>query len=197
VERPPLPPPQDIAAPPAALLAELDYHVGSATAALCCADLLDGAEPAAYADVLPYLCGRPAAPFLAGTWGPAYWSRVWGARGLRYVWDDRAAPAVLGGLADEEWRVAEMSVKVAGLRELGPAGDAAARLAAHDRPRVRLAAVRTLAVVGDTEHVEAVVAARDDPDEAVRRAAVRALGALDRRLDRRLDGLGGDVARRD
>ena len=56
-----------------------------------CAALLSGADPHGYETALRYLAGRPAAPFLAGTWGPAYWSRVWGARGLLYVWNDDAA----------------------------------------------------------------------------------------------------------
>lgn len=152
-----------------------------------CADLLAGSAPDGYAFVLPYLCGRPAAPFLEGTWGPDYWARVWGARGLRYVWDDRAVPAVLTGVDDQTWRVAEMSVKVAGLREIGPAGDAAARLGGHQLPRVRVAAVRALAAIGDTEHVSTVRAALTDGDGAVRRAAERSLSALQQRLDLDLD----------
>jgi HEAT repeat protein len=43
--------------------------------------------------------------------------------------------------------------------------------------------VRTLGVVGDTEHVEVVEAALDDPDVSVRMAAERAMTRLVERLD--------------
>jgi HEAT repeat protein len=48
---------------------------------------------------------------------------------------------------------------------------------------VRAQAVRTLGLVGDTEHVDAVRAALDDDDEAVRRQAGRAYERMARRLD--------------
>ena len=41
-----------------------------------------------------------------------YWVRTWGARGLLHVWDDAATGAVVAGLDDEEWRPAEMCLKV-------------------------------------------------------------------------------------
>ena len=60
----------------------------------------------------------------------------------------------------------------------------AARLAAHDLPRVRVQAMRALAVVGDSEHVATVEAAVDDEHVGVRRQATRTLDLLARRLDR-------------
>jgi HEAT repeat protein len=115
-----------------------------------------------------------------------YWARVWGARALLYAWDPLAIPAIVTGLADEHWRVREMSAKVVRRREVGEAADAAAPLVADDVPRVRAAAVRALGVVGEAEHADVVHGAEDDPDPAVRRAARTALGELRRRLDREL-----------
>jgi HEAT repeat protein len=48
---------------------------------------------------------------------------------------------------------------------------------------VRANAVRALGVVGDTEHLEDVVAALEDPDESVRAQAARAYERMVRRLD--------------
>lgn len=170
-----LPPPDDPRAAPRELLAALRRLVGEPTAAGYCADLLDGVDAHAYADVLPYLGGNL-------DWD-AYWARAWGARGLLYVWADPVGPAVVQGLDDPAWRVAENCLKVATVRELSAAGPAAVELAEHALPRVRAQAVRTLGVVGDTEHVEAVEAALDDLDVGVRVAAQRAMTRLVERLD--------------
>jgi hypothetical protein len=168
---------------PRDLLARLAAHVGEARAAQLCAELLAAAEPGDHAETVLYLGGDAGRSVLEGTrgWKP-YWSRVWGARGLLYVWDDSAADAVLDGLDDPAWRVAEMCLKVAASRGL-PAGDGAVRLADHELPRVRAAAVRALGAAGDVEHVAAVHAATDDEAEEVRRAAVRALEQMSARLD--------------
>ncbi|MEP6665748.1 MAG: HEAT repeat domain-containing protein, partial [Nocardioidaceae bacterium] len=184
---PQLPPPTDLAGTPRDMLAELERHVGTATAAGWCADLLEGADPHDYVGMLHYLGGRATQGVLDGWWGPLYWVRTWGARGLRYVWSDTAAPAVVAGLGDEAWRPAEMCLKVSWLREIGEAGPGAARLIDHELPRVRAAAVRCLGRVGDTEHVEIVEAALDDEHADVRRAAARALTEMANRLDLELD----------
>jgi HEAT repeat protein len=63
------------------------------------------------------------------------------------------------------------------------AGPGAARLATHELPRVRAQAVRTLGFVGDTEHLEVVRAALDDPEPAVRTQAARARARMAQRLD--------------
>jgi hypothetical protein len=117
---------------------------------------------------------------------PAYWVRVWAARGLLYVWDDLAAPGVIVGLSDEEWRVREMCAKVCRLREIGSAGEELAVLVTDDVPRVRSAALRALAMVGEAEHAEAVRAALDDHDHRVAACADTALRAMSVRLDRDL-----------
>ena len=63
------------------------------------------------------------------------------------------------------------------------AGPGAAALTRHDLPRVRAAAVRALAVVGDTEHLAAVERLLHDPEEAIRGTPRRAYGRMARRLD--------------
>ena len=176
-----LPPPSDLRALPRELVAELRTHLTEAEAADRCAGLLAGADPAGHAELLPYLAGRPGAAYPDGGWAD-YWPRVWGARGLMYVWDDRATGSVLAGLSDHAWRVAEMCLKVGALRQL-PGGDAAGRLARHELPRVRAAAARALGAGGDVEHVAAVEELLDDPSDEVRRAAHRALGRMRSRLD--------------
>jgi len=118
--------------------------------------------------------------------GNEYWLRVWGARGLLYAWTPAAAPAVVRGLADPAWRVREMCGKVARRRELGDAAEPLARLVIDDVPRVRVAAVRGLALVGEGEHADLLHRACGDPEISVRDAARDALFDLGRRLERPL-----------
>ncbi|QIG44103.1 HEAT repeat domain-containing protein [Nocardioides anomalus] len=146
-----------------------------------CSDLLEGAPRERYVAELRGLTRLDRLPD-PRSWHD-YWLRTWGARGLLHVWDDRATPAVRHGLGDEHWRPVEMCLKVVAAHDVAGAGDRAAALTAHERPRVRAQALRALAVVGDTEHVAAVRDRLADPDEAVRRQAARALAALERRLD--------------
>ena len=167
-------------------LDRLAAHVGEPGAARRCASLLAAPAPPPDPDdqvTLRYLGGPSGDAVLAGSpsWRP-YWSRVWAARGLLYVWHDDASAAVLAALADDAWRVAEMCLKVGALRGL-PVGDDAVRLARHELPRVRAAAVRALGAGGDVEHVPAVRDALGDDAEEVRRAAQRALETMQARLD--------------
>lgn len=119
----------------------------------------------------------------------AYWPRVWAARALRYAWSDSVARPVIDALADDSWRVREHCCAVVQMRELA---DAAEKLAAltdphHEpTPRVRLAAVKALAVVGEFEHADALRQATFDPDPKVGDAAGAALRVLADRLDRPL-----------
>ena len=181
-----LPRPRDLDAPVAQLVRELVGHQGREPTVAACVELLRGADRREHLDVLRYLTGHS---FDDGedTLDPAvwkdYWVRTWGARGLLHVWADSATDAIVAGLDDEEWRPAEMCLKVATRHEVGGAGDGAARLAAHELPRVRAQAMRTLGAVGDTEHVDAVRAALDDEAPDVRRQAARALERLAERLD--------------
>jgi hypothetical protein len=183
---PQLAPPSDVSLHPKALAAELQEHVGNRQAALWCAELLEGADPHDYEPMLWYLGAQATPGVLSGQW-ERYWVRTWGARGLRYVWVDECAAAIVVGLSDDHWRPAEMCLKVAALREIGEAGPAAVAWVDHELPRVRAAACRTLGVVGDTEHVSVVHDCLDDPQPEVRRAAARALAAMARRLDLVID----------
>jgi hypothetical protein len=177
-----LPPPRDVTAAPGVLIAELRDLVGESVAVAVCIELLQGAPAEDFRDELWYFGAQATPGVLEGRWA-SYWTRVWGARGLLYVWDPVAAPTVIAGLADPAWRVAEMCLKVSSLRELAEAGDPAVSLSTHELPRVRANAVRTLGLVGDTEHVEVVEAALGDGESSVRRAAELAMRRLVTRLD--------------
>lgn len=184
-----LPPPTDLGEPVAVLVRELAAHLGPDAFAAVCVDLLEGGDRAEHRDALPYLTGFDLSPGARGAlvldpdaWGD-HWPRTWGARGLLHVWHPAATPAVLAGLDDPHWRPVEMCLKVCAAHEVAGAGDPAAGLLDHERPRVRAQALRTLAVGGDTEHVAAVRAALGDPAVDVRRRAERALEALADRLD--------------
>lgn len=174
-----IPSPRDVEAPVGVLVEELAHHLGEpAVVALAC-DLLGGAEPSAYARELVYLTGFE--PDLA-RWAP-YWPKVWGARALLYAWQETASGAVLAGLADPAWRVAEMCLKVSVKRDVPGAADEAVGLSRHELARVRGHAVRLLGATGDTEHVDVVRERLTDDDEGVRRHAGRALDRLELRLD--------------
>ncbi|MGH3448427.1 MAG: HEAT repeat domain-containing protein [Nocardioidaceae bacterium] len=180
-----LPPPREVVeATPRELLGQLEEALGTAPAAQVCADILEGGDPTQYEQVIRYLSGHPwsVEEHAQLGWKP-YWFRTWGARGLLYVWADAVAPAVLGGLGDPHWRVAEMCVKVTAKRDLGAGGDAVARLSTHELPRVRAAAVRALGLIGDTDHVSVVESHIEDDSTDVRRSAARALDRLTERLD--------------
>ena len=172
--------------PVAELIEELAERLGRERFTEVCVSLMLGADRENHLDALPWLTGHEWSEGQPvrdrGVWKD-YWLRAWGARGLLHVWDDAATDAVVAGLADAEWRPAEMCLKVAAAHEVAGTGDGAAALASHQLPRVRAAAMRTLAVVGDTEHAEVVHAGQDDPDPAVRRAAARAWMLLQQRLD--------------
>jgi hypothetical protein len=182
-----LPPPRDLEAPVGELILELATHVGETAVVELCVELLRDGDREAHPEVMPYLTGlvfEEGSPTTDPKHWKDYWVRTWGARGLLYVWDESAAPAVVAGLDDEHWRPAEMCLKVSTKREIGEAGPRAAVLAvAGELPRVRVQALRTLGGVGDTEHVGAVRDLLHDPDAAVRREAARSLTRLARRLD--------------
>lgn len=168
------------------LIVELAARLGRDEFTARCLALLGGAPREEHLDVLPWLTGHDwsegSSVRDATSWRD-HWLRTWGARGLLHAWDDRASAAVVAGLADPAWRPAEMCLKVVAAHEVAGAGDGAAALADHPLGRVRAAAARALAVVGDTEHLAALVALLDDPDPAVRRAAARAEEQLRLRLD--------------
>ena len=168
------------------LIRELAARLGRQRFTAVCVALMRGETREAHLDALPWLTGHSWAegePVRDPTvWGD-YWLRTWGARGLLHVWDDAATDAVVAGLGDEHWRPAEMCLKVAARHEVAGTGDGAAALATHKLPRVRVAAMRALAVVGDSEHAAAVRDRFEDPQEVVRVAAARAWTTMSRRLD--------------
>jgi hypothetical protein len=187
-----VPLPVDRGRPVARLAAELAVHLGEKAAVGVCVDLLAGADREEHLPVLAYLTGHDVGPGSAvrdpARWAD-HWVRTWGARGLLHLWSDdpqvarSAEVAVVAGLADPHWRPAEMCLKVATRREVGEAGPGAVLLLAHALPRVREQALRTLAAVGDTEHVAAVRDLLDDEHPAVRARAGRALERMAERLD--------------
>jgi HEAT repeat protein len=145
-----------------------------------CVSLLRGADPEAAGGIpLAWLGGRSAPG-----WTQAYWPKVWAVRGLLHAYRPQAAAAVVAGLDDESWRVREMCAKVARAHEVGSAAEALHRLCADEVPRVRAAAVRALAVVGEAEDADVLRDCLDDPERSVVAAAERALRDLSRRLDR-------------
>jgi len=172
--------------PVADLIAELADRLGRDAFTAVCVDLMRGAPREHHLEVLPWLTGHDWSddePVRDQETWCDYWLRTWGARGLLHVWDDAATDAVVAGLADDHWRPAEMCLKVVAAHDVAGAGDGAVTLADHELPRVRAAAMRALALAGDTEHVEVVRDHLDDPDPAVRRAAARSLERLTQRLD--------------
>ncbi|QCW50193.1 HEAT repeat domain-containing protein [Nocardioides dongxiaopingii] len=172
--------------PVAASIAALAERIGRPAFTAVCVDLLAGAPRERYVVELRALTGhgwQPGDAVLDRDRWRDHWVRTWGARGLLHVWDDAATPAVVRGLADQHHRPAEMCLKVGARHDVAGTGPGAAALAAHPLPRVRVQAVRCLAVTGDTEHVAALAARLDDEHPDVRRQAARALETLRRRLD--------------
>jgi hypothetical protein len=181
-----LPPPEPGDRPIAARIRELDSVVGRERFVEVCIDLLEGADRTAYVPELRYLTGHswePDDPVRDPEVWRDYWVRTWGARGLLYCWHDSATRSVVTGLADDHYRPAEMCLKVSAKYDVAGTGPGAALLTRHELPRVRQNAVRTLGVVGDTEHVDAVLAVLHDPEEWVREHAARAYAHMARRLD--------------
>lgn len=173
----------------AVLIPDLAARIGLPAFVSACVDLLGGAPRERYVEELRGLTGHdwlPGDGVLDHDRWHDYWVRSWGARGLLHVWHDSATAAIVAGLGDEHYRPAEMCLKVAARHDVVGTGDGAALLARHALPRVRAQAMRCLAVVGDTEHVDAVRLALDDSHPDVRRQAGRALEALQARLA--LDG---------
>ncbi len=164
---------------------DLAEQVGTARLVEVCVALLGGADRARYVDELRGLTGfgfEPGAPELDPARWEDFWVRTWGARGMLHIWDDIAGPAVLAGLDDVHWRPVEMCLKVVARHDVAGAGEAVVELAEHDRARVRAQVARALAVVGDTEHFDALRLLLNDPDPVVVTAADRALPRLTERL---------------
>ncbi len=127
-------------------------------------------------DFLVIAGGHHAIGVLEGA-PPLYWPEVWGARVLLYAWEPAAADAVAAGLQNRAWRVREMCARVSAQRGI----DVAAHLRpllTDDTARVRAAAARALAVLGDASDVENLSKLFRDADIDVRKAAQQAITAI-------------------
>jgi HEAT repeat protein len=118
-----------------------------------CVALLGGAD--ADPSIVAALAGPTAPRFLDAPEDQRYWLRVWGARGLLWALAAPGAPgvapevvdALVGGLADEHWRVREMALRVIARYQLDDAQPAIGPLLTDETPRVRTAAARALRVL--------------------------------------------------
>jgi hypothetical protein len=170
-------------ASPGDRIAQAVERFGEADVADRAAALLSGANEGE--DFLLWVGGSHAQGILDGA--PAlYWPEVWGARTLLYAWDPSAAPAVGQGLSNQAWRVREMCCRVALAREL-PLAHELAGLLTDEVARVRIAAARALAVVGEYDQATRVKALLADPEVEVRRAAGNAVRTMAERLGRTID----------
>ncbi|VXB70787.1 HEAT repeat domain-containing protein [Pseudoclavibacter sp. 8L] len=127
-------------------------------------------------DLLLYVGGDHAQGILDGA-PVLYWPELWGTRALLHVWDESAAPAAIGTLANPAWRVREMGARVVAAREL-PAASELAGLLGDSVARVRSAAARSLGAVGALEDVERLRPLLKDPEIDVRRSAQQSIDAL-------------------
>ena len=110
-----------------------------------------------------------------------YWPEVWGARALLYVWNEAATASVIAGLGNPAWRVREMCARVSAARGIGSSKELA-RLTTDANARVRAAAARAVAAVGDEASIPGLEVMLRDPDRDVRRAAQQSVDALRERL---------------
>lgn len=74
-----------------------------------------------------------------------YWGRVWAARGLLWAGVGDRTDDLRAALADESWRVREMTCKVVARHRLGDLLEDVAPLEDDPVPRVRAAAARAAA----------------------------------------------------
>lgn len=114
-----------------------------AVVAGCIAILLEGD---ADDDLLWTIAGPASRTVLAGGAGGhnGYWPRVWATRGLLYVWEDAAVPAVVSATHDDAWRVREMAAKVVAKHLVTEAFDDIVDLRDDPVGRVRTAAERAV-----------------------------------------------------
>ncbi len=182
------PQPSDLYAHPRQLVAQAVREHGLEAVVDTCLALLQGET--AY-DQLPvaltFLGGSGAIGQLSrgdlAERGQDHWPRMWGARALRYVWLPRAEPGVVAALSDPSWRVREMAAKVAGQRQCGTAAEPLESLLSGELPRVQVAAIRALAVVGEVEQA-VLLDSMETSDSTVHVALAAARRSLRLRLDR-------------
>jgi len=169
---------------PADWVAQACADLGTAAVVAWCVGLLAG-DPADGGPSLDLIGGPGAARMLDRMPDEQdYWARVWAARALRYAWTDAPGvhAAVVAALGDPAWRVREHAAAIVRLHELGEAAEAVRPLLGDDVPRVRAAAARALAVVGEHDDLDAF-ASVPEADAAVRRVRDRSRRELADRLD--------------
>lgn len=176
--------------------------LGSEVFAAWCVDVLTGTIGMDRLVAEPEPDPRWLADGAWSSWGPPetwtergldYWPRVWAARSLLHQWSAAAESAIVAGLGDDHWRVREMCAKVAAKHGLTSAADGCARIVVRDdNTRARIAALRTVGLLGESEHAEAVASATTDPDRKIADAARTALTSMVARLDRPVESLLGD-----
>jgi hypothetical protein len=126
---------------PRVRIRRLADQVGEAAVVAGCVAMLRGEDAA---DPVVAALGGRNARWLTDGERTAYWGRVWGARGLLYVFDDAAIPALAAAVTDEHWRVREMVAKVVARHRVDALAGPVATLRADGVPRVRAAAERAL-----------------------------------------------------
>lgn len=122
---------------------------GKTALAAGCVELLNGRYDGADDDLIVALGGTHGELVLNGRDGGkgGYWPRVWAARGLLHAWDGAATESIIGGCADEAWRVREMAARVIARHRVGDALDVVAELRTDPVPRVRAAAARAVVIL--------------------------------------------------
>ena len=172
---------------PADWVADACADLGTDTVVAWCVGLLSG-QPVEDGPSLDRIGGPGAAALVAGyeraPGKPDYWPRVGAARALRDAGHDGPGvhAVVVSALADPAWRVRETAAALTRVHELGEAAGALRGLLDDEVPRVRVAAARALAVVGEHDDLEAL-AASGEPEPSVRRARDLARRDLALRLD--------------
>lgn len=186
--RPSRPQPSDLYAHPRQLLEQAEHIHGPQAVVDTCLALLAGETDY---DLLPvaltFLGGAGATARLSRgdlvARGQSHWPRVWGARGLRYVWLPYAEPGIVSALHDPSWRVREMAAKVVGQHQCGSAAKALEPLLGGELPRVQVAAIRALALVGEIEQA-VLLDSVETSESTVHVALAAARRTLRLRLDR-------------
>jgi HEAT repeat protein len=79
--------------------------------------------------------------------GQAYWLRVWAARGLLWAGPGDDVDVLRSALADDAWRVRELTCKVIARHRVGDLLDEVAGLESDPVARVRSAAARAAALI--------------------------------------------------
>lgn len=121
----------------------LSDSIGSAAVVASCTDLLAGKR---VEGSVIYALGGPPARWAVdgGAAGPDYWLRVWALRGLLWLWDDSATPALVAALSDDAWRVREMAARVSARHAVDEALPCLLPLLDDPVARVRRAAERAI-----------------------------------------------------